>query len=156
MNASEIRSWKWHSNAFMNEVGDAAPCRISPVGFGAPPPEPDGHLSAYPALRLPKLRFGCCYNSMGIGQGIFGGCAALRAPTRFHPLGLSTFGRGASQSLLSPHHIGSFCPLLCHLSFFQYNFRTSYSVSHTFPQIILSSRLSHFAVWTAFPPSDYY
>ena len=37
------------------EVGDAAPCRISPIGFGAPPPEPDGHLSAYPALRLQNL-----------------------------------------------------------------------------------------------------
>lgn len=37
------------------EVGDAAPCRISPVGFSAPPPEPDGHLSAYPALRLQNL-----------------------------------------------------------------------------------------------------
>ena len=38
-----------------HEVGDAAPCRISPIGFGAPPPEPDGHLSAYPALRLQNL-----------------------------------------------------------------------------------------------------
>lgn len=39
----------------LDEVGDAAPCRISPIGFGAPPPEPDGHLSAYPALRLQNL-----------------------------------------------------------------------------------------------------
>ena len=39
----------------LDEVGDAAPCRISPVGFGAPPLEPDGHLSAYPALRLQNL-----------------------------------------------------------------------------------------------------
>lgn len=39
----------------LDEVGDAAPCRIAPAGFSAPPPEPDGHLSAYPALHLLNL-----------------------------------------------------------------------------------------------------